>query len=52
MDTVYERLHVRVMKPKKDKGNATLTKNDKMWRFSPKTNRMIKIPSSMMNQNC
>jgi len=42
---------VRVMKPKKDKGNATLTKNDKMWSFSPKTNRVIKIPSSMMNQS-
>ena len=41
---------VRVTKPKKDKGNATLTKNDKMWMFSPKTNRIIKIPSSMMNQ--
>jgi outer membrane lipoprotein-sorting protein len=42
---------VRVIKPKKDKGNATLTKNDKMWSFSPKTNRVIKIPSSMMNQS-
>jgi hypothetical protein len=41
---------VRVIKPKKDKGNATLTKNDKMWNFSPKTGRVIKIPSSMMNQ--
>jgi outer membrane lipoprotein-sorting protein len=42
---------VRVVKPKKDKGNATLTKNDKMWIFSPKTSRVIKIPSSMMNQS-
>jgi outer membrane lipoprotein-sorting protein len=42
---------VRVINPKKDKGNATLTKNDKMWTFSPKTNRVIKIPSSMMNQS-
>ncbi len=41
---------VRVITPKKDKGNATLTKNDKMWNFSPKTGRVIKIPSSMMNQ--
>ncbi|RKZ72730.1 MAG: outer membrane lipoprotein-sorting protein [Candidatus Parabeggiatoa sp. nov. 1] len=41
---------VRVIYPPKDKGNATLTKNDKMWMFSPKTNRIIKIPSSMMNQ--
>jgi outer membrane lipoprotein-sorting protein len=41
---------VRVIQPKKDKGNATLTKNDRMWMFSPKTSRVIKIPSSMMNQ--
>lgn len=41
---------VRVIHPKKDKGNATLTKNDRMWMFSPKTSRVIKIPSSMMNQ--
>ena len=41
---------VRILKPKKDKGNATLMKNDRMWSFSPKTNRVIKIPSSMMNQ--
>jgi outer membrane lipoprotein-sorting protein len=42
---------VRVTRPKKDKGNATLIKNDEMWSFSPKTNRVIKIPSSMMNQS-
>lgn len=42
---------VRVIRPKKDKGNATLMKNDKMWSFSPKINRIIKIPSSMMNQS-
>lgn len=42
---------VRILKPKKDKGNATLMKNDRMWSFSPKTSRVIKIPSSMMNQS-
>lgn len=42
---------VRVLKPAKDKGNATLTKNSKMWSFSPKINRVIKIPSSMMSQS-
>ncbi len=42
---------VRVIRPKKDRGNATLTKNNKMWNFSPKINRVIKIPSSMMNQS-
>jgi hypothetical protein len=42
---------VRVLEPAKDKGNATLITNDKMWSFSPKTNRVIKIPSSMMSQS-
>ncbi|OQY51711.1 MAG: outer membrane lipoprotein-sorting protein [Candidatus Parabeggiatoa sp. nov. 2] len=42
---------VRVIAPKKDKGNANLISNDKMWAFSPKTRRIIKIPSSMMNQS-
>jgi len=42
---------VRVLEPAKDKGNATLITNEKMWSFSPKTNRVIKIPSSMMSQS-
>lgn len=42
---------VRVMQPKKDRGNATLTDGDNMWTYSPKVNRVIKIPSSMMGQS-
>ena len=42
---------VRVLKPKKDAGNGTLLLDNKMWTFSPKVNRVIKIPSSMMNQS-
>ena len=42
---------VRVTKPRKDAGNATLIKDDNMWSFSPKINRIIKIPSSMMSQS-
>ncbi len=41
---------VRVTAPKKDKGNGTLLKDRGMWSFSPKINRIIKIPSSMMSQ--
>jgi hypothetical protein len=41
---------VRVTAPKKDAGNGTLLKDNDMWTFSPKINRIIKIPSSMMNQ--
>ncbi len=42
---------VRVSMPKKDAGNATLMNNKSMWTFSPKVNRIIKIPSSMMAQS-
>ena len=41
---------VRVTEPKKDAGNGTLLKDHAMWTFSPRINRIIKIPSSMMNQ--
>ena len=41
---------VRVVEPKKDRGSGTLTDANSMWTFSPKVNRVIKIPSSMMGQ--
>jgi len=41
---------VRVKEPKKDAGNGTLLKDNDMWSYSPKINRIIKIPSSMMSQ--
>jgi len=41
---------VRVIEPKKDRGNGTLIDDNNMWTFSPKVNRVIKIPSSMMGQ--
>jgi outer membrane lipoprotein-sorting protein len=42
---------VRVIAPAKDAGNGTLLLDNDMWSFSPKVNRVIKIPSSMMNQS-
>ncbi len=42
---------VRVTAPQKDRGNGTLMDGNKMWSFSPKVNRVIKVPSSMMNQS-
>jgi len=42
---------VRVTAPKKDAGNGTLTVDDNMWTYSPKINRVIKVPSSMMAQS-
>jgi len=46
-----EKSLVRVIEPKKDRGNGTLTDDNNMWTFSPKVNRVIKIPSSMMGQS-
>ena len=42
---------VRVTTPAKDAGNATLILDKDMWSFSPKINRVIKVPSSMMGQS-
>jgi len=41
---------VRVIEPKKDAGTSTLVDGDSMWIFTPKVNRIIKVPSSMMAQ--
>ena len=42
---------VRVIEPKRDAGNGTLLNDNSMWTFSPKINRVIKVPSSMMSQS-
>ena len=46
-----EKSLVRVIEPKKDRGNGTLTDDNNMWTYSPKINRVIKVPSSMMGQS-
>ena len=42
---------VRVTEPPRDADNATLTIDNNMWTFSPRVNRVIKMPSSMINQS-
>ncbi len=42
---------VRITAPKKDAGNGTLMVDNSMWSYSPKVNRVIKVPSSMMGQS-
>ena len=42
---------VRVIEPRRDAGNATLLDDNAMWSYSPKVNRVIKVPSSMMSQS-
>ena len=46
-----DRSLVRILEPKKDRGNGTLTDDDNMWTYSPKVNRVIKVPSSLMGQS-
>jgi hypothetical protein len=42
---------VRIISPKKDAGSGNLLIDDNMWSYTPKINRIIKIPSSMSNQS-
>jgi outer membrane lipoprotein-sorting protein len=42
---------VRVVEPPRDAGNATLLNDSNMWTYTPKINRIIKVPSSMMAQS-
>ncbi len=42
---------IRVTAPQKDRGNGTLMIDNSMWNYSPKVNRVIKVPSSMMGQS-
>jgi outer membrane lipoprotein-sorting protein len=42
---------VRFIAPAKDFGNGSLTIDEEMWSFTPKTNRIIRIPPSMKSQN-
>jgi outer membrane lipoprotein-sorting protein len=42
---------VRVIAPAKDAGNGTLLNDSNMWTYTPRINRVIKVPSSMMSQS-
>ncbi len=43
-----EKALVKVLSPKKERGVATLKLGGQMWNYLPKTNKVIKIPPSMM----
>lgn len=43
-----EKTFIRILEPKKERGVATLRIGDEMWNYLPKTNKVIKIPPSMM----
>jgi len=42
---------IKVLKPKKEKGLATLRVDKNVWNFMPKVKRVVKIPSSMMSSS-
>lgn len=46
-----DRSLIKFLEPAKDAGSASLKDNATIWSFSPKINRAIKIPSSMMSQS-
>jgi len=43
-----DKTFVRIEKPAKERGVATLRIGNEMWNYLPKTNKVIKIPPSMM----
>lgn len=43
-----ERTFMRILEPKKERGMATLKIDKEMWNYLPKTNKVMKIPPSMM----
>ncbi len=43
-----EKTFIRILAPAKEKGVATLRIGNEMWNYLPKTNKVIKVPPSMM----
>lgn len=43
-----DKTFVRILEPKKERGIGTLRVENEMWNYLPKTNKVIKIPPSMM----
>ena len=42
---------IRFTAPARDAGNATLKRGDKMWTYTPKLNRVVRLPFSLMSQS-
>ncbi|GAB4381044.1 MAG: outer membrane lipoprotein-sorting protein [Calditrichia bacterium] len=43
-----DKTFIRITEPKKERGMGTLRIGNEMWNYLPKTNKVIKIPPSMM----
>jgi len=48
MSMGQEHAFFRFLSPKKDRGIATLKREQEMWNYFPKINKVIKVPPSMM----
>jgi outer membrane lipoprotein-sorting protein len=42
---------IRFVAPARDAGNATLKQGEQMWTYTPKLNRTIRLPFSLMSQS-
>ena len=43
-----DKTFLRILEPRKERGMATLRVGNEMWNYLPKTNKVMKIPPSMM----
>lgn len=43
-----DKTFIRILSPKKERGIATLRIDNEMWNFLPKTNKVMKVPPSLM----
>lgn len=43
-----EQTFITIISPRKEKGISTLKKDNEMWNYFPKINKVIKVPPSMM----
>jgi len=43
-----DKTFIRITEPKKEQGTATLRIENEMWNYLPRTNKVMKIPPSMM----
>lgn len=46
-----ERFLAIIRSPKKERGTGTLKRDDEVWNFLPKIDRLIKVPSSLMGDS-
>lgn len=43
-----DKTFIRILEPRKERGMGTLRVDNEMWNYLPKTNKVMKIPPSMM----